>query len=375
MATVADIIRCMEEWAPAWTAESWDRVGLMVGDPAAGVERAWVALELGPELLQEALAAEVGMLLLHHPPLFQPLDSLRSDRPPTRRLIRAASSNLALYAAHTNLDLAPGGVNDALAGRLGLVDTRPLAPARPEGLAKLVTFVPAQDIERLAQALFQAGAGRIGEYRECFFTSSGTGGYLSPTGGRPYRGRPGQRSRVEEERLETVVPLARAQAVLAALYRVHPYQEPAVDLYPLKQAPADLGLGRVGRLARPCSGAEFVAWAARELGADTARVAGHLPETLERVAVVGGSGGDMVGAAAAAGAQVLVTGEARYHQAEEARDRGLALVTLGHYQTEVVVVEPWARRLGRDLARAGVDCEVKPWTGGGDPWRTVLAER
>ncbi len=375
MATVADIIQCMEEWAPAWTAESWDRVGLVVGDPAAPVARAWVALELEPELVDQALAAGVDMLLMHHPPLFQPLEDLRSDRPLVRRLVRAASAGLALYAAHTNLDLAPGGVNHALARRLGLVDTGPLAPARPGGLAKLVTFVPAPELETVARALFQAGAGRIGDYRECFFTSPGSGGYLSPPGSRPYRGRPGERSRVAEERLETVVPLARAQAVLAALYRAHPYQEPAVDLYPLEQAPAGLGLGRVGRLARPRPGAEFVAWAARELGADGARVAGPLPQRLERVAVVGGSGGDLLGAAAAAGAQVLVTGEARYHQAEEARDRGLALVTLGHYQTEVVVVEPWARRLERDLARAGLECEVKPWTGGGDPWRTVLAER
>ena len=375
MTTVADIIRCMEEWAPAWTAESWDRVGLLLGDPAAPVQRAWVALELGPELLDQALAAGVEMLLLHHPPLFKPLPDLRSDRPLVKRLLRAASAGLALYAAHTNLDLAPGGVNDALAGRLGLVETRPLAPARRDGLAKLVTFVPAAEREAVARALFQAGAGRIGDYRECFFITSGTGGYLAPPEGRPYLGRPGERSRVEEERLETVVPLARAGQVLAALHQAHPYQEPAVDLYPLDQAPAGLGLGRVGRLDRPRPGDDFLAWAARELGSQAAQVAGPLPERLERVAVVGGSGGELLAEAAAAGAQMLITGESRYHQAEETWDRGVALVTLGHYQTEVVVVEPWARRLAGDLARAGLDCEVKPWTGGADPWRPVLAER
>ncbi|MFH1035983.1 MAG: Nif3-like dinuclear metal center hexameric protein [Pseudomonadota bacterium] len=140
--SVAEITALMEDWAPAWTAESWDRVGLATGDPAAPVARAWVALELTDRLLDAALAGGVDMLLLHHPPLFKPLTDLCSHRPATARLLKAAARGLAIFAAHTNLDAAPGGVNDALAARLGLADTRPLAPLASGGLAKLVTFVP-----------------------------------------------------------------------------------------------------------------------------------------------------------------------------------------------------------------------------------------
>lgn len=370
--TVADLTALMEAWAPAWTAESWDRVGLVTGDPRATAANAWVALELDDGLLAAALAGGVDMLLLHHPPLFKPLTDLRSDRPATARLLKAAAAGLAIFAAHTNLDAAPGGVNDALAARLGLAATTPLIPLASGGLAKLVTFVPPDHYEEVATALFAAGAGRIGGYRDCAFVASGTGTFLAPPGSNPYLGRAGQRERVSELRLETLIPLAQAGQALKALKAAHPYEEPAVDVYPLGQAPAGHGLGRVGNLAEPRPAQEFAAWAARELGANAPLLAGPLPQRLERVAVLGGSGGDLLGAAAKAGAQMLITGEARYHAAQEAADLGVALLVLGHYQTEAVIVEPWAQRLARDLAQGGLDCRVEAFAGGDDPWRNPV---
>lgn len=366
---VADIARLMEEWAPAWTAEPWDRVGLMTGRPDARADRVWVALELTPGLLDQALAQGARMLLLHHPPLFKPLADLCSHRPLTARLLRAAAQDLALFAAHTNLDAAPGGVNDALAERLGLLETRPLQPLAG-GLAKLTTFLPPDHYEQVAEALFGSGAGRIGQYRQCAFVSQGTGTFLAPEGASPYLGRPGQSERVSELRLETLLPLAAVPGALKALKEAHPYEEPAVDIIPLAQGPAGAGLGRVGRLAEPRPGEEFAAWASRQLGCARPALAGPCPERLERVAVVGGSGGEMLAQAKAAGAQMLITGEARYHAAEEAADLGLALLTLGHYQTEAVIVEPWARRLAAEAAAAGLDCRIEPWLQAGDPWRS-----
>jgi putative NIF3 family GTP cyclohydrolase 1 type 2 len=158
-AQVKDITGLMEDWAPAWTAEAWDRVGLATGRPDAPAERVLVALELSDALLAAALGQGVQMLLLHHPPIFSPLTDLRSDRPHVKRLLAAARADLAIFSAHTNLDAAPGGVNDALAARLGLVQTRPLVPAGAGGLAKLVTFAPAAQAEAVAAALFSAGAG------------------------------------------------------------------------------------------------------------------------------------------------------------------------------------------------------------------------
>lgn len=363
----------MEEWAPAWIAEEWDRVGLLAGDPSAEAGLIWVALELSDDLLDQALADNVSMLLTHHPPLFKPLQDLCLDKSDTVRLLKAASSGLALFAAHTNLDAAPGGVNDALAQRLGIKDTVPLAPVTDEGLAKLVVFAPADHLDNVAQAIFSAGAGRIGAYRECSFHQPGLGGFLAPPDGNPYLGEPGQKETVQEERLETIIPLSEIGRVVAALKSAHPYEEPAYDIYPLRQPPAGFGLGRVGTLVRPQSGEEFIASAAKKLGAAAAEVTGPIPEKVERVAVLGGSGGDFIPQAAAAGAQALVTGEARYHAWEQAENLGLCLISLGHYQTEAVIVEPWARRLEQMLEAAGFFCEIAPWTKGASPWRYLQA--
>ncbi len=370
-AQVKDVMDIMEDWAPAWTAESWDRVGLACGHPGGQARRVMVALELSDHLLATALKQGQQMLLLHHPPIFKPLTDLRSDRLHANRLIQAAAADLAIFAAHTNLDSAPGGVNDALAARLGLTELKPLVPAGADGLAKLTTFVPADHAEAVAQALFAAGAGRIGAYRECAFESPGQGSFLAPEDGRPFLGRPGRRERVAEIRLETVAPLARAERVLAALAAAHPYEQPAADLYPLRNPPAGFGLGRVGRLARPEPGAAFAARAARELGSAAPAMAGLLPEMVARVAVVSGAGGEMLGEAAAAGAQVLVTGEARHHAAQEALDLGICLLTLGHFETENVMVGPWAERLASALTRAGLDAQVTPCIESARPWRAV----
>ncbi len=370
-ARVADIVKLMEAWAPSWSAESWDRVGLFTGQASAPAGRVWVALELGDELLAQALAAKVQMLLLHHPPMFKPLNDLRSDRPATARLLKAAQAGLALFAAHTNLDAAPGGVNDALAARAGLLDTRPLTEAGAGRMAKLVAFVPADHLEAVAQALFAAGAGRIGEYRDCFFHAPGTGGFLAPPEGRPFVGQAGQRAQAAEERLEVLLPLSRVAGAIDALRAAHPYEEPALDVYPLHNAPAGLGLGRVGRLEPAQEPGQFLARLARDLGAAAPWLAGRLPDKIERVAVLGGSGGDLLGAAAQAGAQLLVTGEARHHAAQEAEDLGIGLACLGHYQTELVVVEPWAARVRKELDSAGLQAQVTAWTQPADPWRLL----
>jgi dinuclear metal center YbgI/SA1388 family protein len=346
-------------------------VGLLAGDPNAETKLIWVALELNDEILDQALAAGVSMLLTHHPPMFKPLDNLRLDNQATARLLRAVSGSLALFAAHTNLDSAPGGVNDAFAERLGLIDTKPLVLATDRALAKLVVFVPPDHLEAVSQALFAAGAGHIGAYGECAFHTSGIGRFKAPADGNPFLGKPGQKESVNEERLETLVPLADAGRVLTALKQAHPYEEPAYDLYPLRQPPSGFGLGRVGKPAEPQSGEAFIAAAAKALGAEAAQVSGPIPKQATRVAVIGGSGGDFLAQAKAAGAQILITGEARYHAWEEAINLGLCLVTLGHYQTEAVIIEPWARRLEQMLKAAGLICEIAAWTDGASPWRTV----
>ncbi|MCF8063797.1 MAG: Nif3-like dinuclear metal center hexameric protein [Desulfarculaceae bacterium] len=373
-ATVGDFMRVMEQWAPAWSAESWDKVGLQVGDPAAPAPKAWTALELDDKLLAEALEAKVAMLLVHHPVLFQPLEQLRVDRPETAPLIKAACSSMAIFAAHTNLDSAPGGVNDVLGERLGLTELVPLAPAQDDSTAKLVVFTPPEAMDEVSQALFAVGAGRLGDYRECSYAGVGVGSFLAPINGAPYLGRPGQREMVEELRLEMLVPRGRVAQALEAVREAHPYEEPAVDVYYLRQPPKGFGMGRVGRLDAPEQAGSLARRAAAQLGAGWAHMGGRPPQSIERVAVVGGSGGDLLPQAAAAGAQLLITGEARHHTAQQAADLGLGILCLGHYQTEAVIVKPWAHRLSREFADQGLNSIIEPYTGGVDPWQPVVPE-
>ncbi|MCF8034476.1 MAG: Nif3-like dinuclear metal center hexameric protein [Desulfarculaceae bacterium] len=370
-ATVGQIMQVMEQWAPAAAAEEWDQVGLQVGDPSAPAGKAWTALELDDACLEAALTAGVQMLLVHHPPLFKPLSSLRGDRPETARLIKAATAEMAIFAAHTNLDSAPGGVNDVLGRRLGLGELTPLTPGRNGGLVKLVVFTPPEALDQVSAALFAAGAGRIGGYSECSFAAVGVGSFRAPSDGHPYLGNPGEKELVEELRLEVHTTATAAPRVLAALKQAHPYEEPAVDVYPLTQSPPGFGLGRVGELPAPVEARHFARRAAAELKAGWAHLGGAPPKRISRVAVVGGSGGDMLPAAAASGAHLLITGEASHHAAQQAADLGLGILCLGHYQTEVVIVEPWAARLGRELTALGLDCTIEPYTGGVDPWHPV----
>jgi dinuclear metal center YbgI/SA1388 family protein len=323
------------------------------------VEEIWIALEADAALLEKAGRKPGRMLLLHHPPLFEPLKNLRSSPPTQAALLKAAAGGLNIFAAHTNLDAASGGVNHALAQCLGLKNLRPLLPLEGGHLVKLVVFVPAGQAPALSQALFAAGAGRLGHYQECVFASQGTGQFRPGPEANPRLGRRGRLCRAEETRLELLLPKSALAAVTEALYRAHPYEEPAYDITPVLNRPQKAaGLGQTGDLPEAVPGRVFLREAARKLDCPAPQYAGPLPELVSTVAVLGGSGGMGLKAAAAAGAQVFVTGESGHHSAGLAFDLNICLFLAGHYASEAVIVEPWARRMSKELKRAGWQCRV-----------------
>lgn len=368
---VSDILDIMERLAPARLAEPWDNIGLMAGKPGDTVKKAWVALDASPKLLKQAEDAQVQMLLLHHPPIFHPLKNLKTDQPAQAALIKAAASGLNIFAAHTNLDAAENGVNHVLAQCLKLKNTEALMPAKNMDLLKLVVFVPDAEAASLQDALFSAGAGRLGNYEKCSFMVRGVGQFQPMAGANPAVGKTGRLTRVDETRLEMLIDKENLKKIINTLYAVHPYEEPAFDIVPLLNRPRDLGLGRVGNLGKPLGGKEFLINAARRLGSGQLQYAGPLPKEVKRVAVLGGSGAEALASAAQAHAQVLITGEAGYHSAEAASDLNICLVTLGHYPTEVVIVKPWAAYLQKALQRAGFDCLVQARPGE-NPWRGLM---
>jgi len=230
-ATIAEVLAALHAIAPRELAEPWDNVGLLLGDPAAPCERALVALDVDEALVRRAARGGAQLIVSHHPPLLDPVPSVTAAQPEGRLLLAAARVGVALAAAHTNYDVADGGVSDVLAARLGLRDVEPLARCEASAQAKLVVFTPPGDLEAVLAALAEAGAGAIGDYRECTFRAEGTGTFRALAGARPAIGRVGRREEVAELRVEAVVPLAMAGGAAEAVRRAHSYEEPAIDIY------------------------------------------------------------------------------------------------------------------------------------------------
>lgn len=349
----------MERIAPRSLAQDWDRerIGLAVGSPEAEVQTVMVALDPTLAVIEEAIAAGAGLLITHHPFLFHPLSAVRTDLPSGRAVARALAGGLALFSAHTNLDSVEGGVSSVLAERLGLGDAEPLE-AGGEPLVKLAVFVPESHVEEVRQALGRAGAGHLGNYSHCTFGAPGTGTFLPGEGTQPFLGRPGELERVAEVRLETILPERLLGKVLAAMLKAHPYEEVAYDVYPLKNRGPAAGLGRVGRLGAAASLAEMVERVKAALDVTHVAYLGDPNAEVQKVAVCGGSAGDLVAKAAYRGADLLVAGEVKYHEGQNALESGLAVIAAGHDATERLVVPALARRLREEFERLRLDLQV-----------------
>lgn len=357
MAVVADLMDRVEEIAPRALAAEWDRVGLQVGDPASRVETVLVALDLTLQVLERAEAEGAQLLLLHHPLFFESWSEVRTDRPEGRLLGRLLAAGRSVLVAHTNWDAAPQGLNHHLAALLGLHRCRVLEPVF-SGLHKVVVFVPRGHEEAVRQAMAEAGAGWIGNYRDCAFLTEGTGTFRAQEGAHPFLGKVGELERAAEVRLETVVDAVRLNQVLRAMRAAHPYEEVAYDVYALARGREDAGLGRVGELVEPCTLAQLAHNCAELLHASSVRTVGDPSRAVRRVAVVGGSGAEALAAAGEAGADALVTGDVRYHQARQAHLAGLGVVDAGHWATEAFSLEILAGILRTAAAGRGMSVRV-----------------
>lgn len=371
MTTVGTIAAYIEELAPLYWAESWDNVGLQVGDPAAAVQRVLVALELTDPVLEEAEQLGCDLVVVHHPPIFRPLRALRFDNRPARRLLRLIRGGMALYAAHTNLDQAPGMTNDTLAAAAGLTEFEVLKQAGEERYVKLVVFVPRGHEDAVRDALAGAGAGHIGKYSHCTFQAPGTGTFLPLEGTNPFIGQRGQLERVEELRLETIVPESAVEHAVRAMIDAHPYEEVAYDLYPLANPGRVRGHGRIGRLAQPLRLSQLAARLKASLRTPAVRIVGEPDREIANVAVGAGAGADLIRPAASRGADVLVTGDVKYHEAQDALDLGLAIIDVGHYASEAGAVGALADYLRERLAADGHSAEVVVSQAGRDPFQVV----
>lgn len=370
IARIQDLTGLLNALYPPALAESWDNTGLQAGDPAAGVRRALVCLDPSEAALEAALAGSAEALVSHHPLIFSPLRAVTPVDEAGRVLCRAMREGIAVLCAHTNLDRAHNGLNDWLALSLGIVGAQPLVPGEAD-LVKLVVYCPAGYEDRVAEALFRGGAGQIGNYEACSFRGRGTGTFRPGAGANPFLGEVGRTQRVDEIRLETILPRDRASRVVDRLRKVHPYEEPAYDLIPLANRRGDVGLGRIGTLPEGVDLDTFAARVKTVLGAPFLRVVGKGTMPVRKVAVCGGSGASVLGEALRRGADLLVTGDLKYHEARRAESEGIAVVDAGHFATERLMVPHLADALRRGAEERRMEIEFIEMEGESDPFRMV----
>jgi dinuclear metal center YbgI/SA1388 family protein len=378
---LAELIGRLEEWYDPLWAEPWDQVGLVCGDPHAEVRRVMFAVDPVAAVVDEAVEYGADLLVVHHPLLLSPVSSVAATTAKGRAVHRLVREDVALYTAHTNADVPEDGVNDAVARALGLEDPRVLLPTDRGELDKLLVFVPAGSAEQVRRAVTEAGAGVIGSYDSCTFTSAGEGRFRPLESADPVVGSVGEVEVVPEVRIETVYRRPLRRRVVEALRAAHPYDEPAFDLVELADPPTTgssngragaRGHGRVGRLPEPMTLREFAAHVTGSFlpTAHGVRVAGDPDRTVSTVAVGAGSGESLLGEARRSGADAFVTSDLKHHRAGEfLEELGPALVDIAHWAAEWSWLPIVAWKVQDAAAEVGdtVDTHVSalvtdPWT-------------
>lgn len=347
-----DFIKAMEQWAPLHYAEEWDNPGLQVGSREKKIDKVLVALTPGEAAVRAAVEEKADLLLTHHPLIFKPVRQITGDTALGRMLQTLIQHDINLYCAHTNLDIAAGGVNDVLAATLNLEQVKPLADLVREVCYKVVVYVPVGYEAVVREAMCKAGAGCIGNYSGCSFQARGTGTFLPGEGTSPFLGKTGVMEYADEYRLETIVPQAFLSAVIQAMEEAHPYEEVAYDVFRLENGGKNRGIGRIGNLLKPMSFAEFLDFTGEKLACKHLAYQGDLKRKIKTVALCGGSGSSYLREAKKLGADVYITGDMKYHDAQAASELGLCVVDAGHFGTERLIttaLEDFVRKQGAEV--------------------------
>lgn len=330
---IKEIIQVIEQLAPLPLQEEYDNSGLQCGDPSREATGALLAIDVTEDVVEEAIALGCNLIISHHPIAFRPFRSLTGRNYVERTMIMAIRNDVALYAAHTNLDNAQGGVNYKLAEMLELQNVKILLPKSNE-LLKFVTTVPLLHAESVRNALFNAGAGHIGNYDSCSYNLTGEGTFRPGAGSNPFVGEAEKLHFEQEVRIETVLPVMRKEEVLRALLAVHPYEEPVYDLYPIANEWGQHGSGVVGVLPEPMPEQEFLYLLKDIFNLPTISHTKLQGREIRDVAICGGAGAFLIPRAVSYGADAFVTGEAKYNDYYDAEDR-LLLAVVGHYESEI----------------------------------------
>lgn len=362
-----EVIQLFEQFSPKGLAMEGDKIGLQIGRLNRKVERIMIALDVLENVIDEAIEKNVQLIIAHHPIIYRPLKNLLTDTVQGKMIEKLLKHDIAVYAAHTNLDVAKGGVNDWLAEALGLEDAEVLVPTNEIILKKIVVFVPKSHAEVIRKVLGDAGAGYIGGYSHCSFAAEGTGRFLPGDNTNPFIGKTGLLEEVNEVRIETIVPEALLKKTITAMVKAHPYEEVAYDVYPLENKGEVLGLGRIGNVSEMTLG-EFAETVKVALEVTKVRIVGDLNTKVKKVAVLGGDGNKYFMNAKFKGADVYVTGDIYYHTAHDAMMQGLNMIDPGH-NVEKVMKKGLTAQLQKLCKEAGYEVEIFPSEVNTDPFQ------
>ncbi|WP_342552091.1 Nif3-like dinuclear metal center hexameric protein [Paenibacillus sp. FSL R7-0652] len=351
------VIQLMERLAPKHLAVPDDRIGLQLGSLQKEITHVLVALDVTDEVVDEAIRIGANLIIAHHAIIFRPVKSLSTDTPVGKLYEKLIKHDIAVYISHTNLDAAEGGINDWMAEALGIESRESLEEVHTDQLYKLAVFVPKTHHEQVQQSILDAGAGSIGQYNKCSFNIEGTGTFVPGEDTKPFIGSQGQMERVEEVRIETVVPQSLRSRVIQAMLKAHPYEEVAYDLYAMDIKGRTFGLGRLGPLRETKTLGELVEVVKAQFNVPHVRVVGDLNKKIKKAAVLGGSGSRYVLTARFKGADVIVTGDIDYHTAHDALMAGMCIIDPGH-NTEKIMKPKTAEWLRAQLAEQRYETQV-----------------
>ncbi len=335
--TISTLLETLEELAPPVLQESYDNAGLLTGNARATCTGVLVCLDVTEAVIAEAVSRQCNLVVAHHPLIFKGLKRITGKNYVERTLLAAIRADVAVYAIHTNLDNVLSGVNGRMARQLNLTALRPLQPLE-QTLRKLSFYVPVTHAESVRSALFTAGAGHVGNYSECSFNTAGEGTFRPGAGSNPFVGEPGQRHTEAEIRVEMILQYWKEQQVLEALFRAHPYEEVAYEIFPLANTVSQLGSGLLGRLPEPVSETEFLNLLKSAFRLPLVRHTALLNRPVQTVALCGGAGSFLLPRALGAGADVMVTADLKYHEFFDA-DHRLLLADIGHYESEQFTID------------------------------------
>lgn len=343
MAKVKEIADALEMFAPLPLQEGYDNAGLQVGFTETEVKRALLCLDVTEEVIDEAIASECNLIVSHHPLIFHSLKKITGRNYVERCLMKAIRNDIAIYAAHTNLDNAPGGVNFKMAEKLGLKNIRILVP-KQDLLLKLAVYVPVEHADAVRSALFAAGCGTIGNYDQCSYNLAGEGTFRAGEECSPFCGTVGEMHRENEIRIETILPSYIKSRAIKALLAAHPYEEPAYDIYQLKNEWPTVGTGIIADTDEPVDVKEFLLRVKQTFGVERMMHSVLNGQKINRVALCGGAGASFAGNAQAAGADIYITGEEHYHDMFNYSDK-MVVAAIGHYESEQYTTEIFAEIL------------------------------